>query len=116
MTKICTKGGIEKGLDEFHVNNNHPSGRTPRCKVCRRITELCYKYGLTFESYQEMLERAGSVCEICEDWDKRLIVDHDHETDETRGLLCDSCNLGLGHFQDDVKRLQSAIIYLERED
>ena len=116
MKKVCTKCGIEKGLDEFHRNNSHPSGRTPRCKTCRRITELCYKYGLTFESYREMLEKANGVCEICEDWSKRLIVDHDHETDKNRGLLCDSCNLGLGHFQDEIEILRSAIIYLQRDE
>ena len=44
---------------------------------------------------------------------RRLAVDHDHKTGKIRGLLCISCNVGLGHFQDDVELLRSAILYLQ---
>ena len=40
-------------------------------------------------------------------------IDHDHKTKKFRGILCNNCNLGLGHFKDSVQRLSQAIKYLE---
>jgi hypothetical protein len=40
-------------------------------------------------------------------------VDHDHVSNATRGILCAQCNVGLGHFGDDIKRLESAVEYLK---
>jgi hypothetical protein len=44
---------------------------------------------------------------------QNLCVDHSHVTGKVRGLLCHSCNVGLGHFKDDPRFTRSATEYLE---
>jgi hypothetical protein len=44
---------------------------------------------------------------------KQFPVDHDHKTGKIRGILCDSCNRGIGIFKDDVNKLNEAIQYLK---
>lgn len=39
-------------------------------------------------------------------------VDHDHATGKARGILCRSCNTGLGHFKDSPSLLRRAATYL----
>ncbi len=34
MTKICTKCGEEKSLEDFYKKTNAPDGRTSQCKTC----------------------------------------------------------------------------------
>lgn len=81
------------------------------------------KYGLTPEEYQKLLIGQGGVCAICGQEEtatikgvvRRLAVDHDHQTDEVRGLLCYMCNSALGHFGDNPDLLRRALNYLTRK-
>lgn len=69
---------------------------------------------VTSEWYHETYREQGGRCAICSTPADRLHIDHDHATNEVRGLLCRACNLGLGHFKDSVEALVKAQRYLSR--
>lgn len=71
-------------------------------------------YGISLKEYNEMLKRQCGYCAICHN-ETKLNVDHCHETKMVRGLLCRSCNQGIGHFMDDPTLLRSAAGYLENK-
>ena len=77
----------------------------------------CRKYGLSLVAYEDLLQRQGGVCAICQKpprQGRRLDVDHDHGTGSVRGLLCASCNTAIGHLRESHEILRSAISYLQR--
>lgn len=98
------------------------------CPTCKRAAlklsrekaherAILAKYGVSPEDYRAVLEGQGGKCAICQKATgktRRLAVDHDHATDEFRGLLCGTCNhrlLGAAH--DGTEILKRAIDYLE---
>lgn len=101
-------------------------GRVTKADERRRSLKRYHQ--LTPEAYEQMVVDQGGRCAICLTDDPGTQhgywhIDHDHACcpgrsrgcgDCVRGLLCGSCNLGLGHFADDPVRLQSAIDYLRR--
>ena len=127
--KICNKCKVEKPTSKFYKYK----GRYTICKKCRneyqkkyqksskgkitrRRTELKKLYGITLQDYDEMLCFQNGCCKICGihylEYGRNLSVDHDHATGEIRGLLCGSCNTGLGFYElhsNDFKR------YLRRD-
>jgi recombination endonuclease VII len=58
----------------------------------------------------------NGICAICRqpfsDAEREPPLDHDHETDTIRAVLCQKCNFGLGSFDDSILRLERAIDYL----
>lgn len=71
-------------------------------------------YGMTQEQFDALWASQDGHCLICKEKKDILCVDHCHGTQKVRGLLCRSCNWGLGYFKDDPARLQAAIEYLAR--
>jgi hypothetical protein len=83
----------------------------------RRGAQLKYHYGITLSDYEAMLSAQGGACAICGGIagpGKALYVDHCHASGKVRGLLCDLCNKGLGHFRDKVSTVLLAASYLSR--
>ena len=74
------------------------------------------KFGISQEEYVFLLEKQEGVCAICRgNCSKSLAVDHNHETKNVRGLLCNRCNRGIGFLKDNVLFLQRAIDYIKKD-
>ena len=125
------------------VRNTGTKGKgvVSACKACRRPVEKAWRvtngkqvadynrgyykanatyqkvsrYGLSVDEYEAMLSAQNGVCKICQkpQEGKALAIDHDHKTGKVRGLLCETCNRGIGCLQDDPALLRSAISYIE---
>jgi Autographiviridae endonuclease VII len=93
--------------------------RRPERKVADRDGHLRRKYGITIDDYEHMLDEQGGGCRICgapPPDGGSLHVDHDHETDVVRGLLCFKCNNAIGLFAEEYELFQRAADYLDRDD
>lgn len=74
-----------------------------------RLRILAKRYGVPESS----LESLSNCCEICGSTYK-LCIDHCHTSGIVRGMLCDSCNRGIGFLGESVERLLEAIAYLDK--
>ena len=70
------------------------------------------KYGITLAEKEAMLNEQGGGCAICGHLRKKMVVDHDHDTGEVRGILCSRCNTMLGQAEDGPSLLERALVYL----
>lgn len=91
--------------------------RNPNKKTEQHLRE----YGLTMEDYNNMLKAQNNACAICgginntEIYIRRpLFIDHNHNTNQIRGLLCDRCNFLIGNARENINILSNAIEYLRR--
>ena len=78
---------------------------------------LLRKYGISRDELERRITQQGGRCAICLrpfDFSRRLnyAVDHDHRTGTVRGILCRSCNTGLGMFGDSPRQMERAKRYL----
>ena len=101
----------------------------------RRYTEPVFKrrmkvlfwqrrYNVSEDQVERMLEEQDGQCAICKtELDDKFSIDHDHSCCSekgmscgkcVRGLLCRTCNSGIGLLQDSVDILENAIAYIVR--
>lgn len=91
--------------------------RAENPQACKEATE-CWRlkkaYGLSIVERQNMLDKQCGLCAICGNFMESPHVDHCHATGKIRGLLCSTCNTGLGHFKDNPMLCFSAGEYLKK--
>lgn len=112
--KICSVPGCSNWLYAKGMCHQH----------WQRRKKALSDYGVSPERLAEMVKAQDGKCAICGKAEQScdgasgklrdLSIDHDHETGDARGLLCNRCNRGLGYFMDSAELLRAAIAYLDR--
>lgn len=133
--KVCPHCKEQKSLQFFRTRPGRNNLRIPvaYCKPCQnklgnqwarkrgkkrdRVAEgLWTRHKMRWADYIQMAVAQEHVCALCLRNDRgRLQVDHNHQTGEKRGLLCDPCNRALGILGDNVERLERVVAYLRGE-
>ncbi len=130
-TQCVTCYGRERAaipeVREYRNNKNRAGGRIrtaqwrakqskEKLATLTRKHHLSRYYKLTIDQYEQLMIKQNGVCAICKnpESDRRLAVDHCHQSGKIRGLLCKSCNRALGLFQDSTDRIYKAINYLQK--
>lgn len=117
MAMRCSACREVKEADQFNNDRSRPSGKHHRCRSCTKQRNK----GLWQKERGRQIESAGPIaprCEICgAAWSSNSHVtaphwDHNHETGDGRGWLCQGCNAGLGNFGDNPSILRRAAEYL----
>ena len=132
-TRKCRVCKIEKPFAELVPNRASLHGFKPLCKICRseyyrqRLandplmrkrradavlrSKRLTKHGIRPADYDRMVKEQGDKCKFCGTSDKgrhdrfrTWNIDHDHKTNQVRGLLCHTCNIAIGHFENLVDR------------
>lgn len=131
---ISRKVALERGLSRYFTGkpcvNGHKAERNVRSHDCvecnrarqtvktpfdslkRREKNLSDRYGISIEDFAKLVEQQANRCAICRNLTKRLMVDHCHDSERVRELLCQKCNSILGLADDQIEILQAAIDYL----
>ena len=88
--------------------------QTSKAKAVRKEYDTIRRYGISCVEIELLLEKQGNKCAICSSdlTGTRIHIDHCHSTKDVRGVLCHTCNVGVGMFKDDTKLLEKAIAYL----
>lgn len=139
-TKVCTKCNQRKLISDFYIQSRRtPQLHRSQCKECTRselviwrknnptkvakhrkkdawtLAKKCSRRGIAEQKLRAMYEDQKGKCPICTTGIELMssALDHNHETGEFRGLLCSTCNRGLGMLRDSITNLRRAIKYLQ---
>lgn len=118
-TKKCTQCKEQLPLDRFGRDSgaNYLRGKCRSCEKqnAKGTTELRKQYAPP--------NNPDYACPICLSTAQNLIdkgykpkwcLDHDHESGEFRGYICNLCNTGISNLKENIEVLRRATIYLEQ--
>lgn len=142
--KRCSKCNERKALEDFPKDKRGRWGRSGDCRKCRseyrkeydkrpevkkrikkykddnpelrkkdREARVLATYGEDGLKAEKRRTAKNAKCDSC--GGKVLLrIDHCHESNEVRGVLCHNCNVTLGLVADDPERLRKLADYLEK--
>lgn len=106
-TKQCRACNQHLPIESFPHFSTSKAGRKNTCKSCTKALAEVRSY---------LRERnpppPPGPCPICKQHTDTWVLDHCHFNSTFRGYICNSCNLGLGRFNDDPRYLMQALYYL----
>lgn len=123
LHKLDSSLGYVKGnvvwREQLNTNptfTTHAASWNARNTAKIREHKLKTRYNISQLEYNNLLQKQKNSCAICGkvgNGNKAFAVDHDHTTGKVRGLLCDSCNLGLGKLGDNIQSIEQTLEYLK---
>jgi hypothetical protein len=84
-----------------------------------RAKRVVRDYGITIQQRDNIIANQQGLCAICLNVlppGQGMHIDHDHLTGRVRGILCRTCNMGLGLFKDSRALLEQAARYLSKHN
>ena len=116
--KYCKSCGRFLPIESFE--RNRPSVWRSECKECRASKKpIPARVRREYEAQNPRPEIGSEFyCIVC---DRTIIVeknrdvnlDHNHETGEIRGWICNRCNTGIGNLRENVSILKRAIKWIK---
>jgi len=86
------------------------------CSGCKADVNRLSRFGLAPADFELLLKIQGYNCAVCQQPLKlkqyKFAVDHCHDSDDVRGILCIRCNTALGSFDDDPDLILRAAEYI----
>lgn len=127
--KTCSKCGLVKPAEDFHQRARAKDGLQDWCKSCTAASAADWyrankdramaastrwneanpdrrterKYGMAPGERKRLSDEQGDACAICGRLGVRLVVDHNHDTGQCRGLLCVRCNTMIGYLESPLR-------------
>jgi hypothetical protein len=132
LSKKCTKCKAEKPIGAFYKKRSTRDGLHCSCRECSKASykdnkvrckktagerALKTRYGLTPETYAPLLQSQNNRCKCCgvemaarnaKGSSKRAVIDHCHETGQTRAIISNTCNVAEGQIRDKQHLLSLA--------
>ena len=116
--KICDRCFKRLETTVCFENNRHKKNnlitKRPSCKACRKIKNG-KSISTTDRKIWDLKKPKGFEvfnCPICDKTSiaglTKIVLDHCHLTGKVRGHLCESCNTGIGRFDDNPYILEKA--------
>lgn len=104
---------MKKNHSEW-VEQNEDKVRKYRAKDKWTLRKRCSRHNISVEEFWSMYEEQDGTCPICDQAVEAedSAIDHNHKTGEVRGILCKTCNRGLGLFKDNPSTTKRATEYL----
>ena len=120
----CGGAGYAKGLCKPCYDRKQWAENKGDIRLRSLRFHLKKAYGLSLEDFETLLKKSKGLCTICKrvlvrygpEKNSRPCVDHNHKTGKVRGVICYSCNVGLGHFLDSPEVLNRAARYLRARE
>lgn len=114
----ANKQHIQKSVKERYTEKREEvlAQKAHYYKATHRPRHLMNVYKLSEDDYNTILVKQNNSCAICgvsaDSLNTSLCVDHNHQTNDVRGLLCRDCNVGIGLLQDRPSVIKNAYQYL----
>ena len=136
---LCRSCKVEKPLSEFRTYGRHKEKHYQQCKACAyehykvwktenpekaarsnpewTFERRCKRRNVLPSIIKDTFKAQAGKCEICLDSINidSCAIDHNHATNEFRGLLCRKCNTSIAFLKDSPSIADRAAKYLREK-